>query len=112
MWTDEARAAAAAARQAKAQAQQVNPATRKRGPQTQAHPNPGQRIAFAQRNKMIHDAGKDVRIAAAHQAAIHAGIPKVGMALLKMFGTLGAIGGSVLGPAARGPGRGGIGRRS
>jgi hypothetical protein len=87
MWSPEARAAALATRQANAQGkQQQQPARRKPGPQTAAHPNPGQRVAFGLRNKMIHDAGAPARMAAAaHQQGIsalgHFGM-NVGRALL------------------------------
>jgi hypothetical protein len=43
----------------------------KPGPQTAAHPNAGNRVAFALRKKMAHDAGKDARLAA--YAAAHGG---------------------------------------
>jgi hypothetical protein len=71
MWSPEARAAALEARRANAAARKPEQrpkqtsGAKKRGPQTKAHPNPGNRVAFALRNKMIHDAGKDARMAAA-----------------------------------------------
>jgi hypothetical protein len=72
-WSDAARAAALETRRANAKAkpQPQQRTGRKPGPQTAAHPNPGQRVAFAVRNKLAHDAGKDARIAAynARQAA-------------------------------------------
>ncbi len=65
-WSDAARAAALATRQANAKGkQQTQPrpaGAKKPGPQKAAHPNAGQRVAFALRSKMQHDAAKADRI--------------------------------------------------
>jgi hypothetical protein len=108
-WTDAARKAAAEARAAKAaqNAKQNSAKNRtadlrqqalaqkyanrpKPGPQTSAHPNPANRVAFGPRNKMIHDAGKPARMAA-HQAKLRAAtMGSAGAGLLKALLGLGA----------------------
>jgi hypothetical protein len=56
-----------------AQSKPVGPGRqpKRTGPQTKAHPSAGSRIAFALRNKLLHDAGKDERLAS--YAAAHGG---------------------------------------
>ena len=68
---------------------------RKRGPQTAAHPNPGQRVAFALRNKMAHDSGRDARMAA-HQAGVRAATSGMSSAGAALLGTLLGAGGAIL----------------
>jgi hypothetical protein len=98
----------------------------KPGPQTAAHPNIGNRIAFALRNKLQHDAGQDDRLAAyaaAHggqQAAsangarspvmAHAGIKSVGTHPASGGGGGGGSSGGSSGGNGGSPRSGGIGR--
>jgi hypothetical protein len=69
MWTDAARQAAIEARRTNAASKkQEQPAGKKRGPQTQ-YGSAGTRVAMAIRNKQLHDAGREQRMAAAAQKA-------------------------------------------
>lgn len=97
-WTDAARAAALATRQANAaqRAKQNNGKNRgkqvaaenlakkypggigKPGPQTTMHPNGGNRAAFAVRNRLIHDATRPQREAAVHQRNVEVALSRGG----------------------------------
>jgi len=122
-WTDAARAAALETRRANAAAKQrQNTATNraaqmkqadmakkypqgagKPGPQTDKHPNAGNRVAFALRNKQIHDAGKDARIAAhQRQVMLAAGGHFAAGAGKALLGLLIGAGGKIVGDAIKG----------
>ena len=108
-WTQAARDAALETRRANAAAKkqtqqrpagQPKPVTGRRPAQMKGRPNTnaGNRAAFALRNKMQHDAGKDQRIAAynARQAAAHqTGTHLATLGKLLLGATLGA-GGAIL----------------
>jgi hypothetical protein len=111
-WTEEARAAALEARRANAtnrqQAnmvprQKVTTGAKKRGPQTQ-YKSAGMRVAMALRNKQLHDAGKDARMAAAGTKGIHSisinSIPRSGGLASKagagLLGMMLGVGGAIL----------------
>lgn len=68
----------------------------KPGPQTDKHPNPGNRVAFATRNRMIHDAGAAGRIAAHNrQVMLAAGGHFTRAAGAGLLGVLMSVGGAL-----------------